>query len=78
MNKEKDLFEDEFMAFMSPPKEIKPAIQKYYDHLSKIIITGSGMLPDPESPEDYIFRELTENEEEELYYLIGSWLNSLN
>jgi hypothetical protein len=52
--------------------------QGYYDHLAEIIMSGEGLLPGLQDPEEFVLRKLTPEEEEELYFKIGTFLNSLN
>jgi len=74
-----ELFEDMEMTFLDPVSEKKRQVkQGYYDYLASIVIAGEGLLPDPLDPDELVQRKITPEEEEELYYKIGVWLNSLN
>lgn len=76
----KNLFDDLEVVFVNHEKvESKQNVkQGYYDYLASILIAGEGLLPNPIDPEELIQRKLTDEEEEELYYKIGVWLQSLN
>lgn len=76
----KELFEDLYVGFFEETslQMVTENKQQYMDYLAALVIEGEGYLPSLEQPEEFIERKLTAKEEEEIYYRIGLWLNSLN
>ena len=79
----KDLFADQYMSFFEKDEDeqtFRKKRQAYYDYLSDILVKGEALLSDETDSlsEDLVYRKLTEQEEEELYFKVGTWLQSLN
>ena len=58
-------------------KHIKKNRQAYFDALAKILKEGKGYFRD-HIIDEMEYRDLTEEEREDIYYDIGCWLVSLN
>lgn len=76
----KDLFEELDLHFFQETQLelVSKKKQEYMNHLATLVIEGKGYLPSLDQPEEFEERELTPKEEDELYYRIGLYLNSLN
>ena len=74
-----DLFEEMEVTFLDATIERKRQVkQGYYDYLAELLKSGEGLLPNLLDPEELIQRKITAEEEEEILYKIGLFLQSLN
>lgn len=75
----KELFEDMYMGFFEEPQlqtVVSDKKQAQYDYYANLIIEGEGFLPNDK--DEFVRRKITKKEEEELYYRLGKFLQSLN
>lgn len=78
-----ELFEKYYTEFLDGSKKqqeekIKKHTQTYFDKLAKLYKNGAGYFPDESDIDEVVYRDLTEEEKDELLYNIGIWLQSLN
>lgn len=71
------LFEQLETGFFTDKEETRKNNQKYYNLLADVVKKGKAYLKD-EITEDVVYRDLTEQEKEEIFYQIGLWLSKLN